>query len=130
MRSCAACGRRSRTNAGELQRGAASGCIRRSNASHPPPDHIAVALTDPLRRKGLTAFEDTGLAGSAQRYLAGTPYEWAAPLLYAVEFAHDCAGEALTHGGRHQNSQGRPALGGLLRHLRPGQSVAWICEHR
>ncbi|KAI8475020.1 MAG: hypothetical protein J3K34DRAFT_456463 [Monoraphidium minutum] len=51
-----------------------------------------VALNDPLQRRGLTAFEDADMAGSAGRYLEGTPYEWAAPLLFAVTFSRDCAG--------------------------------------
>ncbi|GBF96219.1 hypothetical protein Rsub_08764 [Raphidocelis subcapitata] len=71
-----------------------------------------VALTDPLQRRGLSAFDDTAMPGSADAFLEGTPYAWAAPLLFAVTYAHDCAGiphcKELRPGGAADNGT-RPA---------------------
>ena len=53
-----------------------------------------VAASDPVQRRGLAAFDDADLPGSADPYLAGTPFAWAAPLLFVATFARDCAGLA------------------------------------
>ena len=81
-----------------------------TSASAPPPPpragvnhaatntstYVNVALSDPLARRGLHAFEDSEMRGSAQELLAGGPHEQQAGSMFAVRFARNCTGE----GGR------------------------------
>jgi hypothetical protein len=52
----------------------------------------AVAVSDPIKRLGIAAFDNTQMAGSATALLAGTPFEGDADSLYAVAFARNCSG--------------------------------------
>jgi hypothetical protein len=54
--------------------------------------YLNIALSDPLARRGLHAFEDSELVGSAAELLAGGPHESQAGSLFAVLFSRNCTG--------------------------------------
>ncbi len=54
--------------------------------------YVNIALSDPLARRGLHAFDDSELRGSARELLAGSAQQGQADKMFAVRFARNCTG--------------------------------------